>query len=326
MCSHANSHFDDEDNNNDDDVFAAKNEQFVKDQELARQLARAPPSPARPIQHHTMDDEKISCLISLQTRSSFYHVNSPGGLIALLRNGFLSDSDKNPTTVLLSGYVDHFQSLPSEDVGWGCGWRNIQMLSSHLLFRRQDAREALFGGSGFVPDIPFLQRWLEIAWEKGFDAAGSQHFNHSVYGSAHRIGTTECAALFRSFGLRARIVDFGPMELKSYFLSVPGSSLGSDVMTTNDMPKRKAFQVYGPMDRYLLSQNHCVSQPDFIANDKSHSSTSYAANGSDPPMENKLPGKNDGHQALFDWVWNYFLDGNSILSPQYRRIVITERA
>ena len=31
-----------------------------------------------------------------------------------------------------AGDVDHFQTERS-DSGWGCGWRNIQMVCSHLL-------------------------------------------------------------------------------------------------------------------------------------------------------------------------------------------------
>ncbi|KAJ1400560.1 Peptidase C78, ubiquitin fold modifier-specific peptidase 1/ 2 [Sesbania bispinosa] len=139
-------------------------------------------------------DDKISCLIGLQTKSKFYKVE--GGLMALLRNCLESEAENSKS--ILSGCVDHFQSLESVDAGWGCGWRNIQMISSHLLVQRPEAREALFGGAGFVPDIPSLQRWLEIAWEKGFDAPGSAQFHHVIYGSKKWIGTTECAALLRS--------------------------------------------------------------------------------------------------------------------------------
>jgi len=32
--------------------------------------------------------------------------------------------------------VDHICSMPG-DLGWGCGWRNMQMLATHLLRRRQ---------------------------------------------------------------------------------------------------------------------------------------------------------------------------------------------
>ncbi|KAL5075384.1 hypothetical protein RYX36_014368 [Vicia faba] len=150
-------------------------------------------------------DEKISSLIGLQTSSEFYKVES--GLMTLLRNCLESETENSKS--ILSGYVDNFQSLDSEDAGWGCGWRNIQMLSSHLLARRPEAREVLFGGLGFVPDIPLLQIWLEVAWEKGFDAPGAAQLDHVVYGSKKWIGTTECAALLRSFTLRARVVDFG---------------------------------------------------------------------------------------------------------------------
>ncbi|KAJ1387495.1 Peptidase C78, ubiquitin fold modifier-specific peptidase 1/ 2 [Sesbania bispinosa] len=187
-------------------------------------------------------DDKISCLIGLQTRSKFYKVE--GGLMALLRNCLESETENSKS--ILSGYVDHFHSLESVDAGWGCGWRNIQMISSHLLVQRPEAREALFGGAGFVPDIPSLQRWLEIAWEKGFDAPGSAQFDHVIYGSKKWIGTTECAALLRSFALRARVVDFGPKEAQS----VPGSSVdstmnkaSSDKMVKSKAKKSEACQV-----------------------------------------------------------------------------------
>uniref|UniRef100_B9IDD1 UFSP1/2/DUB catalytic domain-containing protein n=1 Tax=Populus trichocarpa TaxID=3694 RepID=B9IDD1_POPTR len=113
--------------------------------------------------------------------------------------------------------------------------------------------------------------------KKGFDALGSHHFNNSVYGSRHWIGTTECASPFDSFGLRARIVDFGPEELQSLFLSVPSTSLPSPLMTTNARGKRKASQVYGPMDRYLVGRNCDVSQLESAVNDKSRSSTNNKA-------------------------------------------------
>ncbi|KAJ9539565.1 hypothetical protein OSB04_026071 [Centaurea solstitialis] len=153
---------------------------------------------------------------------------SSEGFIPLLKNCLECDA---ATTSLLSSYVDHFQTQEFEDVGWGCGWRNIQMLTSHLLAKTQGAREVLFGGSGCVPDIPSLQTWLETAWDKGFDVAGSNDFDRKIYGKPSWIGTTECAALFRSFGLRARIVDF---------CSDHGSNIGNN-----------RNKVVGPMDKFL---------------------------------------------------------------------------
>lgn len=208
-------------------------------------------------------DENIACLIALQTRSEFYKVED--GLMTLLKNCL--DSETENSQSILSGYVDHFQSLESEDAGWGCGWRNIQMLSSHLIAQRHEAREVLFGGLGFVPDIPSLQRWLEIAWEKGFDPLGAAEFDHVVYGSKKWIGTTECAALLRSCALRARVVDFGPKESQS----IPSSSVENTVdKASNDKmveaKKSGAHQVlldfvwnyFSDKSSIQFGQQHCV--------------------------------------------------------------------
>ncbi|XP_021639872.2 uncharacterized protein LOC110635007 isoform X2 [Hevea brasiliensis] len=305
---HANSHFEE-----------ADDEQFTMDMELGQELAFASSS-STCFPEESMD-ERVSCLIALQVRSSFYHVKveGGGGLMALLRKRLELDTDNACTsTVFLAGYVDHFQSMFSEDVGWGCGWRNIQMLSSHLLSLREDARQLLFGGFGFVPDIPYLQRWLEIAWERGFDTFGAQHFNHSVYGSKKWIGATECAALFRSFGFRARIVDFGPKEVESLFLSVPGAHMGSQVVRTK-------ARVYGPMDRYLVDRNSDVSQPDFTAYANCRSSSSHLAEVSNQTMTSNFSSNNEGHQVLLDWVWNYFSQGSSTTHADRCHVTVTDR-
>ncbi|KMT16419.1 hypothetical protein BVRB_3g050470 [Beta vulgaris subsp. vulgaris] len=225
---HVNNHFEDD--------------EFSKDMELAQQIALAPPSPPQfdrsfwsnlnpqtvcegvPESSTSRDqrnnsssskdkrkdiDEQICCIFNLQSRETFYKVE--GGLVNLLKKCLENEN----STSLLSGYVDHFQSIRSEDMGWGCGWRNIQMVSSHLLKERPEARGVLFGGSGYVPDIGSLQRWLEVAWQRGFDTVGSKYFEGKIYGSSKWIGTTECAAVLCSFGLRARIVDFDSKGVKN---------------------------------------------------------------------------------------------------------------
>lgn len=239
-------------------------------------------------------DEKFCSLISLQTKESFYQIE--GGLMALLRNCL--ESDPENATSLLCGYVDHFESQESEDVGWGCGWRNIQMLSSHLLKQRPEAREALYGGSGFVPDIPSLQRWLEIAWKLGFDTQGSNDFDGEIYGKRKWIGTTECAALFRSFGLRAMVVDFCSMEIK----------LG----IKENVGKRKITQVYGPIDRFLSrGDKKSTCKDSAIPEDCSYSS---------------IPNRNaQGTGVIVDWVWNYF-SGNTSTKPGSRSVILSEKA
>ncbi|XP_021762477.1 zinc finger with UFM1-specific peptidase domain protein-like [Chenopodium quinoa] len=210
-----------------------EDDEFAKDMELAQQIALAPPSPPQIDRSFCLDfdpesvfeevpesstsrdlksgsrknepkdiDEQICCIISLQSKAIFYKVES--GLMTLLKNCLELEN----STSILSGYVDHFQSTRSEDMGWGCGWRNIQMVSSHLLMERPEARKVLFGGSEYVPEIGSLQRWLEVAWQRGFDIVGSKFFKGEIYGSKKWIGTTECAALLCFFGLRAKIVDF----------------------------------------------------------------------------------------------------------------------
>lgn len=267
--------------------------------------------------------ESISCLVALQTRTTLCEIK--GGVMAHLRECL--ELEPRNTTTILCGYTDHIQSIRSEDSGWGCGWRNIQMLSSHLLMQRQETREVLFGGAGFVPDIPSLQRWLEIAWEKGFDAVGSDHFANKIYGLKRWIGTTECAALFRSFGLRARIVDFGPKELEPYYISLPGSSLGEEVKRIHNGGQRKAIQVCGPMDRYMTERNHDddINHASSSCREKPSCSTSHTGDSrgrvTNDNLGNKFSRKSKGHQVLMDWIWNYFHDNNFTQTGNHRVIV-----
>ncbi|XP_062119907.1 uncharacterized protein LOC133834338 [Humulus lupulus] len=301
---HANNHFLDE----------HEQQRLASDLELAQQIAFAPPSPpslnSQVISDLPFDlgfEEKVNCLINFQSRSIFHKVEH--GLMALLRKCLELESDN--TTSILSGYVDHFQSLEYEDVGWGCGWRNIQMLSSHLLHQRQEeVKKVLFGGQGFIPDIPSLQRWLEIAWEKGFDEPGSEHFDGKIYGLKKWIGTTECAALLRSFGLKAMIVDFGPKEFESLYLSVPGSSAGVEGKSEGNGLKRRGIQVCGPMDRYVVKKIHGHSQAHSGVQEKSSSSSNITR-------------ENEGQQVLIDWIWNYFSDSNK---PGNGHVIVSDKA
>ncbi|XP_030539806.1 zinc finger-containing ubiquitin peptidase 1 isoform X1 [Rhodamnia argentea] len=318
---HANSHFEDE--------------EAAKDMELARRIAIAPPSPPltmadqletdklkEVICHKAAEVDATRCdgrtpsdvedeifhLVSLQTISSFYKIED--GLMALLKRCLELEAEQS--TCILCSYLDHFQSTKSEDVGWGCGWRNIQMLGSHLLVERQEAKEGLFGGSGFVPDIVSLQRWLEIAWKRGFDEVGSEHFNQKIYGSSSWIGTTECAALFRSFGLRARIVDFGPKNLESLFLSIPGSRI--DSQSAGARGKGNAVHIHGPMDRYLVKRKQISPE---VCSSIGYTGCSYIQPDQVLDSSNENLGissarSSKGQEVLTDWVWRYFSDKSFI--------------
>ena len=84
----------------------------------------------------------------------------------------------------------------------------MQMLAGHLLAQRDARSAALFGGAGAVPDVPSLQAWLEAAWAAGYDPEGAAQLGGALQGGRAWVGATEAAALLRSFGLRARVVDF----------------------------------------------------------------------------------------------------------------------
>ena len=100
------------------------------------------------------------------------------------------------------------------DSGWGCGYRNIQIMWSFL--RRYNpyrlALQASPYGAGSVPPISTLQIVLECAWADGFDPEGAAKFNGSPVGSRKWIGTAECAVVLRSLGVKAKIVDFLPPD------------------------------------------------------------------------------------------------------------------
>lgn len=228
------------------------------------------------------NDEERASLVFSQKKELFYKVE--GDLMIMLRRCLELESQSS--TTVLCGYIDHFQSTVYHDVGWGCGWRNIQMLSSHLIRQRQEASEVLYGGSGFVPNIESLQRWLELAWAKGFDPPGSDDFDRKIYGKRNWIGTTECAALFRSFGLRARIVDFSS--------------------------RKKTTQVYGPMDT-------------FLSKGKLDSSVAVSSEKESYRHSSVVPEKVKGHQVLAQWVCNYFSSGNTDRSGHHR-VVLSKKS
>ncbi|ERN08204.1 zinc finger with UFM1-specific peptidase domain protein [Amborella trichopoda] len=232
--------------------------------------------------------EKIASLISCQIRSTFHRVQE--GLMTLLRRSLEMESENRQS--IITGHIDHYQSSRGEDLGWGCGWRNIQMMCSHLLMQRQDVNKVMFGGSGFVPDIPSLQRWLEIAWEMGFDMYGAESFNYKIYGSRKWIGTTECAALLRSFGLRAQIVDFG-------------SKMGE---TSRSWGGQTANHIWGPMDKFLQKVPGASSDLFNHGNLKCYSTSC-----------------GNGLQILVDWVWNYFVDQSFFCSGNDHRVLVSRK-
>lgn len=121
------------------------------------------------------------------------------GIPLMLRDTFAKNCYPGP--------VQHFCAAP-EDKGWGCGYRNCQMLASHLLLRGSPYSEALFGGVGYIPDVPSLQAWLECAWDNGFDRLGKYSLEGSVQGSRKWVGAKDIGTILRQFGVDFQTVDF----------------------------------------------------------------------------------------------------------------------
>ncbi|KAG9342757.1 hypothetical protein JZ751_015620 [Albula glossodonta] len=106
--------------------------------------------------------------------------------------------------IWLSAETDHYSSGEG-DRGWGCGYRNFQMLLSSL--HKMEAYRGC-GTNGAIPSLPRVQALMEKAWREGLDPQGASHFSHKLQGTRAWIGATEIYSLFTSLGVRARIMDF----------------------------------------------------------------------------------------------------------------------
>ncbi|XP_019735532.1 zinc finger-containing ubiquitin peptidase 1 isoform X2 [Hippocampus comes] len=158
--------------------------------------------------------------------------------------------------VWLSADTDHYCSSPG-DKGWGCGYRNFQMLLSSLY--RLDAFASSLQDKS-VPSIPRVQSMIEDAWKLGLDPQGASHFNHKLQGTRAWIGATEIYVLLTSLGISGRIVDFhqptGPGGthprlfewVKQYF---------SQSSRSNRLPPRIIQTLVPPL--YLQHQGHSRS-------------------------------------------------------------------
>eukprot|EP00028_Trichosphaerium_sp_Am-I-7-wt_P004027 CAMPEP_0168522118 /NCGR_PEP_ID=MMETSP0405-20121227/9110_1 /TAXON_ID=498012 /ORGANISM="Trichosphaerium sp, Strain Am-I-7 wt" /LENGTH=187 /DNA_ID=CAMNT_0008543565 /DNA_START=440 /DNA_END=1000 /DNA_ORIENTATION=+ len=93
------------------------------------------------------------------------------------------------------------------DGGWGCGYRNLQMLSSCLI-KQSEFKSKIFGGCKFVPSILSLQEYLEAAWKSGIDREGAKLMNNKVSDTKKLIGTSEVGSILEYFGIKYEIRDF----------------------------------------------------------------------------------------------------------------------
>ncbi|CAF4928674.1 unnamed protein product [Pieris macdunnoughi] len=119
---------------------------------------------------------------------------------------------QNPSIVktYLCSAVDHYASTYG-DRGWGCGYRNMQMVLSSLL--RHPPFAALLSGvtereCDCVPSIPTLQRLVERAWSLGFDTQGSEQLGSKLHNTRKWIGACEVVTVLSSLRIKCSLIDF----------------------------------------------------------------------------------------------------------------------
>ncbi|CAB3378469.1 Hypothetical predicted protein [Cloeon dipterum] len=155
-------------------------------------------------------------------------------LVAKIRS--FSASSTNVVSTFMCTTVDHYASTYG-DKGWGCGYRNMQMLISSLLhhtgFNEQLYKPSLVGGGIYgmavpsydqtnggahfgvemvsrstMPSISRLQQHIEWAWRQGFDLQGCDQLGGKLFNTRKWIGATEVVTFLSSLRIRCQLVDF----------------------------------------------------------------------------------------------------------------------
>jgi hypothetical protein len=136
--------------------------------------------------------------------------------------------------------VNHyFTSLG--DAGWGCGYRNFQMICSYLLENSYFTKQ-LFGGIDSICTVPEIQTWMEKCWSAGFDREGRKIFNGKLTNTKGMLGTTDVAALFRYFGIRMNLVDFLSTPLDKAIIEAQRQQLPFPKQIIYYEPNNKLFE------------------------------------------------------------------------------------
>lgn len=120
----------------------------------------------------------------------------------------LSQASAGVTKSYVCSGIDHYASSYG-DKGWGCGFRNIQMLLSSL-FQNPSYSEMLRAaiGSNSMPSISRLQKMVESAWAQGFDEQGKEQLGCKLQNTRKWIGATEIMTLLSWMRIECQMVDF----------------------------------------------------------------------------------------------------------------------
>ncbi|XP_076032681.1 zinc finger-containing ubiquitin peptidase 1-like [Oratosquilla oratoria] len=117
----------------------------------------------------------------------------------------VSDSSNNVQATHFCTTVDHYASTYG-DKGWGCGYRNIQMMLSSLQ-HHTGYFARLFSGPNMMPSLSQIQCLIEQAWRKGFDLQGCEQLGGKLSNTRKWIGATEVVTLLSSFRIRCQLID-----------------------------------------------------------------------------------------------------------------------
>ncbi|GAA5919536.1 hypothetical protein JCM1841_000997 [Sporobolomyces salmonicolor] len=163
-------------------------------------------------------------------------VRGTAGLLPLIRTALIRSNaashGRTQIAYLASDGVEHI-ATKFIDWGWGCGYKNAQMLFSALrhlpcyaeLFAVSSAAVSSISlsvgstnsgaGQKTLAPIPTIREWQELiekAWSAGHDPPGRAHFNGKLIGSRRWIGTTEVYTALTWMGVKATIIDFPKVE------------------------------------------------------------------------------------------------------------------
>lgn len=116
-------------------------------------MARSDPAHNPPVQR---------IVVSIESARDLY----VSGIMPLLERRSPRTSTK--AVILSSPPPHHFTQLFQEGKYWSCGYRNIQILCSSCM-QIEEINRVICGGNGEIPSIPSIQRYLELAWQQGFD-------------------------------------------------------------------------------------------------------------------------------------------------------------
>lgn len=148
--------------------------------------------------------------------------SSTKGLVPSIKA--VSQASSNVINTWMCSTVDHYASTYG-DKGWGCGYRNCQMLFSCLV-KHNGYNDLLYkawsliGGnssSNFngdnpsrsaLPSISRIQRMIEFAWSQGFDAPGAEQLGSKLVNTRKWIGPTEVVTLLSSLRIKCKMIDF----------------------------------------------------------------------------------------------------------------------